>query len=173
MAGLYKRMAYHRVRIVTRSEGEIDKMRISFGGLMSSQFLKQLAEKTRRGLEGRVMVGKSGGGNSYGYRVRRGFNAGGTIITGERDIDVAEAAVMRWIFAVYDRGLSARSVAAELNAEGVAPPRSGGTGSGCWGSSTIQGNSRRGTGILNNELYVGVRGWNRKFFVKDPDSGKR
>ena len=53
MAGLYKRPAYHEVRIVTRSEGEIDKMRISFGGLMSSQFIKQLSEKTGRGLEDR------------------------------------------------------------------------------------------------------------------------
>ncbi|WP_420704418.1 recombinase family protein [Paracoccus marcusii] len=173
MAGLYKRLAYHRVKIVTRSEGEIDEMRVSFGGLMSSQFLKQLAEKTRRGLEGRMMAGKSGGGNSYGYRVRRGFDTGGTVITGERDIDDAEAAVVRRIFADYDSGLSARSIAAALNAEGVAPPRSGGKGSGSWGSSTIQGNWRRGTGILNNELYVGVRVWNRQSFVKDPDTGKR
>lgn len=40
MAGLYKRLAYYRVKIITRSEGEIDEMRVSFGGLMSSQFLK-------------------------------------------------------------------------------------------------------------------------------------
>lgn len=173
MAGLHKRMAYHRVKIITRSEGEIDEMRISFGGLMSSQFLKQLAEKTRRGLEGRVTAGKSGGGNSYGYRVRRGFDAGGSVITGERDIDEGEAAVVRRIFTDYDSGLSARTIAAALNGEGVAPPRSGGTGSGSWGSSTIQGNWRRGTGILNNELYVGVRVWNRQSFLKDPDTGKR
>ncbi|WP_240637656.1 recombinase family protein [Paracoccus aestuarii] len=173
LAGLYKRLAYHGVKIVTRSEGEIDEMRISFGGLMSSQFLKQLAEKTRRGLEGRVTAGKSGGGNCFGYRVRRGFDAGGAVITGERDIDDAEASVVRRIFPDYDSGLSARSIAAALNAEGVAPPRSGGKGSGSWGSSTIQGNWRRGTGILNNELYVGVRVWQRQSFVKDPDTGKR
>ncbi|TJZ82031.1 recombinase family protein [Paracoccus hibiscisoli] len=173
MAGLYKRLAHHGVKIVTRSEGEIDEMRVSFGGLMSSQFLKQLAEKTRRGLEGRVMAGKSGGGNCYGYRVRRGFDAGGAVITGERDIDDAEAAVVRRIFADYDAGLSARSIAAALNGEGVTPPRSGGKGSGSWGSSTIQGNWKRGTGILNNELYIGVRVWNRQSFVKDPDTSKR
>ncbi|TYP62678.1 DNA invertase Pin-like site-specific DNA recombinase [Stutzerimonas stutzeri] len=173
MVGLYKRPAYHRVRIVTRSEGEIDKMRISFGGLMLPQFIKQLAEKTRRGLEGRVMAGKLGAGNSYGYRVRSGFDACGTVITGERDIDDGEATVVRRIFTDYDSGLSAQSIAAALNAKGVAPPRSGGNGSGSWGSSTIQGNWRRGTGILNNELYVGARVWNRQSFVKDPDTGKR
>jgi len=34
-------------------------------------------------------------------------------------------------------------------------------------------NWRRGTGILNNELYVGRRVWNRQKFLKDPISGRR
>ena len=36
-----------------------------------------------------------------------------------------------------------------------------------------RGNTKRGTGILNNDLYVGRRVWNRQRFVKDPNSGKR
>jgi hypothetical protein len=95
------------------------------------------------------------------------------VITGERHIDDGEATVVRRIFTDYDSGLSAQSIAAARNAEGVAPPHSSGTGSGCWGSSTLQGNWRRGTGILNNELYVRARVWNRQSFVKDPDTGKR
>ncbi|MGB3409309.1 MAG: recombinase zinc beta ribbon domain-containing protein [Jannaschia sp.] len=39
--------------------------------------------------------------------------------------------------------------------------------------STIYGNWRRGTGILNNELYLGRLIWNRQRFIKDPDTGKR
>jgi hypothetical protein len=39
--------------------------------------------------------------------------------------------------------------------------------------STIHGNPARGTGILNNELYVGRLVWNRLRYVKDPDTGKR
>src|SRR4029453_8069213 len=31
----------------------------------------------------------------------------------------------------------------------------------------------RGTGVLNNELYIGRLVWNRLRYVKDPDSGKR
>jgi len=42
-----------------------------------------------------------------------------------------------------------------------------------WGASTIYGNWRRGTGILNNELYVGRLTWNRLRYVKNPDTGKR
>ncbi len=42
-----------------------------------------------------------------------------------------------------------------------------------WGASTIYGNWRRGTGILNNELYAGKIVWNRQRFVKDPERGRR
>ena len=49
------------------------------------------------------------------------------------------------------------------------PGPSGGT----WGPSTINGNASRGTGILNNELYVGKLVWNRLKYVKNPNTGKR
>jgi len=42
-----------------------------------------------------------------------------------------------------------------------------------WGASTIHGNWRRGTGILNNELYIGRLVWNRLRYIKDPSTGKR
>jgi site-specific DNA recombinase len=42
-----------------------------------------------------------------------------------------------------------------------------------WGPSTIHGNWQRGTGILNNELYIGRQVWNRLRFIKDPETGKR
>ena len=42
-----------------------------------------------------------------------------------------------------------------------------------WGPSTIYGNWQRGTGILNNELYVGRLVWNRQQFIKDPNTGRR
>ena len=32
---------------------------------------------------------------------------------------------------------------------------------------------RRGTGILNNELYIGRLVWNRLRYIKDPEAGKR
>ena len=35
------------------------------------------------------------------------------------------------------------------------------------------GNAKRGTGILNNELYIGRLVWNRLRYVKNPDTGKR
>jgi site-specific DNA recombinase len=173
IAGLYKRMTFLGVEIITKSEGPISEMHIGLGGTMSALFLRNLAEKTHRGLEGRVKQGKSAGGISYGYRLDRQPLPDGTYTTGDRVIDETEAGIVRRIFAEYDRGLSARSIAIGLNRDGIPSPRSGGKGSGTWSFSTISGNWKRGTGILNNELYAGKLVWNRQHFIKDPDSGKR
>ena len=47
-------MGFHDVKIFTKAEGEINEMHIGLGGTMSALFLKNLAQKTHRGLEGRV-----------------------------------------------------------------------------------------------------------------------
>jgi site-specific DNA recombinase len=73
IAGLFKRMAYANVKIVTLSEGEVTHLHVGLKGTMNALFLKDLADKTRRGLRGRVELGKSGGGNSYGYDVVKQF----------------------------------------------------------------------------------------------------
>jgi len=131
---------------------------------------KNLAQKTHRGLEGRVRAGKSAGGISYGYKVVRNLRADGTVTTGEREILAGEAAVIRLIFESYARGLSPRAIAAALNAERVPSPGSRGT---AWTFSTIAGSAARLNGILNNELYVGTLVWNRQTFIDDPATGKR
>jgi len=174
IAGLYKRLIYLGTRIVTKSEGEINELHIGLGGTMSALFLRQLSQKTHRGLEGRVRAGKSAGGISYGYALDRHLLPDGTLSTGDRVIDEAEAATIRRIFDAYVRGKSARSIAIELNREGIAPPRAGkGERAGNWSFSTISGNWKRGTGILNNELYIGKLVWNRQRFIKNPETGKR
>jgi site-specific DNA recombinase len=172
IAALHKRMRFLDVKIVTKAEGEINEMHIGLGGTMSALFLKNLAQETHRGLEGRVRNGKSAGGLSYGYRAVKELRTDGTVTTGERVIVENEAAVVCRIFEGYASGLSARTLAAALNAEGICSPESG-KGSGTWGPSTISGNWKRGTGILNNELYIGRLIWNRQRFVKDPATGKR
>ena len=133
---------------------------------MGALYLKDLADKTRRGLRGRVEAGKSGGGNSYGYDVVRGLGADGLPLTGERRINAREAAIVRRIFEEYAAGVSPRAIAKRLNAEGVLGPSGK-----AWGPSTIHGNRQRGSGILNNELYIGRLVWNRLRYVKDPEGG--
>jgi len=168
IAGLYKRMAYGGVKIVTLSEGEVSHLHIGLKGTMNALFLKDLADKTRRGLQGRIQLGKSGGGNAYGYDVVRKLNAIGEPDRGDRAINTIEADVVRRIFQDYIGGKSPKRIAVELNREGISAPTGGD-----WGFTTIIGNAKRGTGILNNEMYVGRLVWNRQRFVKDPDTGKR
>lgn len=168
IAGLYKRFTFAGVRIVTLSEGDINELHIGLKGTMGALYLKDLADKTRRGLRGRIENGKSGGGNSYGYRIIRNVASDGTPICGEREINTAEAKIVRRIFSDYAAGKSPRAIAHELNAKGIAGPRGAG-----WGPSTLYGNVKRGNGILNNELYVGRLVWNRQRFLKNPDTGKR
>ncbi|WP_322890705.1 recombinase family protein [Yoonia sp. 76] len=171
ISGFFKQMQYRGIQIVTISQGAVSEMHIGFNGVISAMFLKDLAAKVHRGLEGRVLKGKSGGGISYGYRVRRAFHADGSVVTGEREIDVDRDAIVERIFRAYAAGHSSRAIAASLNAEGI--PTDSKKGAGRWGASTISGNWKRGTGILNNELYIGKLVWNRQAFIKDPDTQKR
>ena len=95
IAGLHKRMRYLGIEIITKSEGVINEMHVGLGGTMSALFLRNLAAKTHRGLEGRVKAGKSAGGISYGYRLDRQPLPDGTFTTGDRVIDPDEAAIVR------------------------------------------------------------------------------
>jgi site-specific DNA recombinase len=160
-AALYKRMRFVDVRIITVSENVIGPLHVGLQGTMNAMYLDGLGEKTHRGQEGNVLKGKIAGGNSYGYRVMTGR-------LGERELDEAQAAIVRRIFTEYVDGVSPTRITRALNAEGVSGPRGI-----AWTPSTIHGQPRRGTGILNNELYVGRLVWNRLKWVKHPDTRKR
>ncbi len=169
IAGIYKRMEFAGVKIITLSEGEISTLHIGLKGTMNAMFLKDLADKTRRGLRGRVEKGKSGGGIAYGYKVVKKFNAEGEAIRGDREIDESQAKIVQRIFEEYaHENKSPRAIASDLNSDDIPCP-SGKS----WGQSTINGNRRRGTGILNNHLYIGELIWNRQRFIKDPATGRR
>ncbi|MCB4458005.1 recombinase family protein [Leisingera sp. McT4-56] len=168
IAAIYKRLSFTGVRIVTLAEGEIGELHVGLKGTMNQLFLKDLAEKTRRGLRGRVEAGRSGGGNSYGYDVIRRLGADRLPVTGERRINEAEAAIIRRVFADFAAGHSPKAIARRLNNEAIPGPRGK-----LWRDTAIRGHRVRGTGLLNNELYIGRLVWNRLRYVKDPQTGKR
>ncbi|EHH69515.1 recombinase family protein [Gluconobacter morbifer] len=168
IAGLFKRMSFAGIKIVTLSEGEINHLHIGLTGTMNALYLRELGNKTRRGLRGRVEQGKSGGGLCYSYDVVKQRDGHGEAICGERSINDDQAQIVRRIFRDYADGKSPKSIALSLNAEGHRGPLSG-----AWSPSTINGNRERGTGILNNELYIGRLIWNRLRYIKDPSTGKR
>ena len=123
IAGLYKRLRFAGVKMITLSEGEIGELHIGFKGTMSALYLKNLAEKTWRGQSGRVRPGKSGGGNCYGYDVVRRSSRRASPSAGERRINEKEAAIVCRIFKEYAAGKSPRAIAHALNKR--RHPRSG------------------------------------------------
>ena len=164
VAGAFDRLRFCDVALHAVATGEVTQLHIGMLGTMSQLYLSDLRDKTKRGQLGRALKGKIPGGKAYGYAVVEGKGDGG----GERQIIEHEAAVVRRIFRDYVAGVSPRTIAKKLNAEGIPGPK-GNT----WRDTTIRGETYRGTGILNNAIYVGRLEWNRCSYVKNPKTGKR
>ena len=108
IAGVFKRMVFAEVKIVTLSEGEVTNLHVGLKGTMNAIFLNDLADKGRYGLRGRVEVGSAGGGNTYGYDFAKQFATDGEPVRGDRKISGVEAAVVGRIFRDYSAGKSRR-----------------------------------------------------------------
>ena len=150
VATLYKHLRFAGVTVVTLAEGEISELHVGLKGMMNALFLKDLAAKTHRGLRGRVEQGRSGGGICYGYDVVKSFDGSGDPVRGRRTVNETEAKVVRRVFREFASGASPRAIARRLNDEGISGPSDK-----LWTDSTIRGHAKRGTGLINNELYVG------------------
>ncbi len=159
---LRQQLEFLGVEIHTCTDGHVTKLHAGLKGLMSSLFLDNLIAHTKRGMAGVVRDGRHPGGKSYGYKTIAGR-------PGELAIVEEEAAIVRRIFERYIGGHTPRQIAGDLNNDGIPPPRGGAT----WCASTINGNKKRGNGILQNELYTGVIVWNRMRMVRDPSTGRR
>lgn len=134
-------------------------MMVGLMGIVAEQFSRDLKDKVKRGQRGRVLDGKAAGGVGYGYCVGA---------PGERSIDPEQALVVNRIFSMYADGVSPRTIAKVLNDEGVAGPKGN-----IWKDTTIRGQRARGTGLLNNEAYVGRLIYGRTAYVKNPKTGRR
>lgn len=122
VAALFKQLTFAGVRLVTLAEGEINELHVGLKGTMNALFLKDLATKTRRGLQGRIEGGFSAGGNTYGYDVVRELDSRGNPVYGKRLINPAQAEVVCRIYRDFVAGKSPRTIAAELNRDGIAAP---------------------------------------------------
>ena len=168
IAGFYKQTVFSGVNLITVADGEISELHVGLKGTMNALHLKDLGQKTHRGMEGRVREGKAASGKSYGYDVVRELDPRGEPIRGGRAINPAEAAVVQRIFTDFAAGHSPRAIAKALNAEGILSPEGKD-----WQDSSIRGDHGRGTGILRNQLYIGRNIWNRSHYVKNPITSRR
>ena len=166
VAAFHKLTVFAGVQVITLAEGEISELHVGLKGTMGALYLKDLAQKTHRGLEGRARQGFGTGRLAYGYRAIRQFGPDGEPVRGLREVDEACAVVVRRIFRDYVGGASPLAIARALNAEGVPGPEGR-----PWHDWTIRGRPGRENGLLRNPLYVGLQVWNRISRRRDPVRG--
>ena len=120
-ARIFERLNFLGVRIVAVSQGidsqsEQADVLVTVHGLVDSLFIKELAKKTHRGLEGRALKGLCTGGRCYGYNnIREGDAV-------RQQINAAEAVIVRRIFELAANDFSLKTIAKTLNAKAFPPP---------------------------------------------------
>ena len=168
---LVSRLKYHGVHVLSSdgfdSNREDARLQSWVRGLVGNIYLEDLAKKTHRGLAGRAIQGNSAGGLAYGYGSVPIYE-GRKVIGYGREIIDAEAQTVKRVFRRFAEGTSPRAIAEELNEAGIPSPRGS-----SWAFSAIYGHGTKGTGILNNESYIGREIWNRSTWIKNPLTGKR
>ncbi len=159
----------HRITLHTVAAGVIDHLVLSVKGMIGEQQRMRIAYTTRRGLAGKARRGGATGGRTLGYgrAVDPGDSGSDRLVVVE-----SEAALVRRIFQSYADGHSLKQICNMLNDEGIASPRArerGQYNAGIWNPSTLSGSVELGEGILNNELYVGRRIFNRRTWIEVPN----
>lgn len=154
-------------RLFTLSDGHVDEITGTIKGLMDARFLKDLADRIRRGKKGTHSRGLNTGGRAYGYRVIRKIGDDGELVRGLLEINDDEAAIIRRIFNETIAGASARTIVKALNEEGIPAP-----GGKAWRTYAVHGSRGRATGIIRNELYRGIRVYGRTRRYHHPKTRK-
>ena len=144
-------------------------------GYGDERYSKDLAKKIHRGQEGRIRKGYTAGGSYFGYKNKylrdpnlKGTHGEARVIGVEQEIVPEQAAAVVRIMEMRAAGFSFSKIAKTLNAEGVPAPRRiyKGRIQDYWVPSSIKE-------ITKNELYHGVRLWNRTQKVLNPSDGTK
>jgi hypothetical protein len=144
-------------------------------GYGDERYSKDLGKKIHRGQEGCVRKGYTAGGTCFGYKNKylrdpniKGDHGEARVIGVEQEIIPAEAAAIMRIMEMRADGVSFASIAKTLKAEGVVAPRRNYRGriQDYWVPSSIKE-------ITKNELYCGIRLWNRTQKLLNPADGTK
>ena len=163
---LFDKLRFAGVRVIAVAQGidtknEQADVLVTVHGLVDSLYVKELAKKTHRGLEGAFLRGMHAGGRCYGYR---NVPVDGGV---RLEIEESEAAVVRRIFEMSANGMSLKAIAKALNGDRISPPRPRAKSThATWAPTAIRE-------MLRRDLYVGRAIWNRSRFIKVPGTNKR
>jgi site-specific DNA recombinase len=164
----FERLSFAGIRLIAVSQGidsdnEQAHVLVTVHGMVDSLYVKELAKKTHRGLEGLMLRGQHTGGRCFGYdSVPVPGTTGKQLVINEN-----EAMVIRRIFEMSADGQSLKTIAKTLNRECVPPPRPrAGKRYATWCPTCIRA-------MLRRDLYAGKVIWNSSRFVKVPGTNKR
>ena len=173
------RLIYYEVFIYFVSDGldtrdENSRLVHMVKGYGDERFVRDHGKKVHRGQEGRVLNGYIHGSRCYGYRnvpirdeTRKGIYGQCAVIGVKQEVIPEQAEAVRRIMEMRAGGLSFGRIARTLKAEGIEPPRNPNkAGIPAWYPSTIKE-------VTKNELYRGVRIWNRVQNVFNFAEGKK
>lgn len=167
-ANFFKKMVFLGIDVETITEGVIGELHIGLKSTMNALYLKDLSDKTHRGMIASVLRGSVPGGRTFGYEIVRALDGNSELIRGKRRIVEEEAEIIREIFKLYSTGSKLQHICTILDRKGIAAP-SGGK----WAPTTLVGSRIRKTGLLRNTLYKGVVTFNRMQYRKHPETGKK
>jgi site-specific DNA recombinase len=175
---LTEQLKFNGVRLILISQGidsesEQSEVLLATHGIVDSLYIKELAKKTHRGLEGKALSKLHTGGKCFGYRSvpiedpTRKDNYGRPLVSGARlAVEPTEADIVRRIFEMYANGLSIKAVTKQLNAEKILSPLSRQGRERSWSPSSVRV-------VLRNERYRGVVTWGKTRKVRNPETGRR
>ena len=144
-------------------------------GYGDERYSKDLGKKIHRGQEGKIRKGYTSGASCYGYKntyirdaSQKGIHGEDKVVAVKQQIVTEHAAIIVRIMEMRTSGLSFARIAKILKAEGVPAPQRKYKGKTIdyWLPSTIKQ-------ITHNELYRGIRHWNRTQKVVNPANGKK
>jgi site-specific DNA recombinase len=160
-----QRLTFAGVRVIYISQGidsasEQAETLVAVHGLVDSLYLREMAQKIKRGLRGQLHRGFATGGRTYGYRTvpvpdptRPGEYTGFRV-----EIEPAEASSIQAVFGWYGNGVSVPQIITRLTQAGHPAPRGG-----QWRVGAVQR-------ILRNPKYRGFLIWGRTQTARKPGS---
>jgi DNA invertase Pin-like site-specific DNA recombinase len=168
-ARVLKILQFHDVELWTvHGAAAVSSMELGLRAVLNQEVLEQVRYRTREGMKTVAKHGRVPGGICYGYKVKRELDDDGDPVRGLRSINPKEAETIIWIFQQYAKGLSPTRIADDLNTRGIPGPRGG-----LWQGTAIRGHRSRGSGILNNQAYIGLIVFNRLAYRKNPSTERR
>ncbi|MDG4720726.1 recombinase family protein [Thalassospira aquimaris] len=167
-ANFFKKMMFLGLPVETVTDGVINELHIGLKSTMNALYLKDLSDKTHRGVIAAVLRGGVPGGQLYGYDLVHALDEFGEPIRGKRKINEEQAEIIREIFEYYAEGRKLKHICDDLNRRGIDSPKGG-----KWAPSSLVGSFVRQTGMLRQTLYNGVVTFNKMQYRKHPENGKR